>query len=426
MKICFETFGCRLNKAEALQREADCIAAGMEITDGHKDADLIVVRGCSVTSKAQRECEKLIEHLHRKYPTTPIKIEGCLDPDKFQALPKLPEVPEVPDVPTLPIRTARAYLKVQDGCSGKCTFCIVPKFRGASKSVPFDDLLEKARQFIGAGYHEIVMTGCNLSLYASGGKRLPELVSALAAISPQCRIRLGSLEPGQCAMETVEAMAEAKNVCRFLHVPVQSGSDKILKTMRRPYAVSDMEKLAALAVKRMSLIGLGCDLMTGFPGETESDFQGTVMLLGRLPFSNVHVFPFSSRPGTVAATMGWQIDREVRSQRAHRLLTLAAAKREDFAKRFVGKVVEIVSERNSRCCGWSGEYLYCKVPETTAPRKSLVRVLVTGVMRGTVLEGRFTRALSSSARGRGSLPSTRRVSAEDQHARSASTHCAWS
>ena len=413
MKICFETFGCRLYKAEALQVEADCIAAGMEITDAHADADLIIVRGCSVTSRAQHECERLIEHLHRKYPATPIKVEGCFDPKNLPKLPDLPDVPKPPGPDSVPCRTARAYLKVQDGCSGKCTFCIVPKFRGASTSVPFDELLGKALRFIDAGYREIVVTGCNLSLYASGGRRLPELLSALAALSPQCRIRLGSVEPGKCAIETVEAMAEARNVCRFLHVPVQSGSDKILKAMRRPYAVSDMEKLAALAVKRMPLIGLGCDLMAGFPGETESDFQDSVTLLGRIPFSNVHVFPFSSRPGTVAATMGWQVDRGVRSQRAHRLVTLSDIKRKEFARRFVGKVVELVSEKKSRCSGWSGEYLYCRIPKTTAPRKSLVRMIVTCVMRDAVLEGRFTRALSSSARGRGSLPSTPRASEED-------------
>ena len=413
MKICFETFGCRLNKAEALQREADCIAAGMEITDSHKDADLIIVRGCSVTSRAQHDCERLIDHLHRKYPATPIKVEGCFDPKNLPKLPDLPDVPNPLTPDNVPQRTARAYLKVQDGCSGKCTFCIVPKFRGASKSVPFDELLDKTRRFIDVGYREIIVTGCNLSLYASSGKRLPELVSALASLSPKCRIRLGSVEPGECAMETVEAMAEAKNVCHFLHVPVQSGSDKILKAMRRPYVVSDMDKLAMLAVKRMPLIGLGCDLMTGFPGESDDDFRATMMLLGRLPFSNVHVFPFSARTGTIAATMGWQIDKEVRSQRARRLVALASAKREAFARRFVGKVVEIVSERKSECRGWSGEYLYCRIPKTTAPRKSLVRMIVTGVMRDAVLSGRFTRALSSSGRGRGSLPSTPRASAED-------------
>lgn len=413
MKICFETFGCRLNKAEALQMEADCLAAGMETTESHNDADLIVVRGCSVTSKAQRECERLIEHLHRKYPATPIKVEGCLDRKNLPKLPDLPELPDMSNTSGVPIRTARAYLKVQDGCSGKCAFCIVPKFRGPSASVPFGELLDKARRFIDAGYLEIVVTGCSLSLYASDGKRLPELVSALAALSPKCRIRLGSVEPGQCAMETVEAMAEAKNICRFLHVPVQSGSDKILKAMRRSYAVSDVDKLVALAERRMPLIGLGCDLMTGFPGETDPDFMDTMMLLGRLPFSNVHVFPFSARPGTIAATMGFQVDREVRLQRARRLATVAVAKREAFARRFVGKVVEIVVERNSECSGWSGEYLYCTIPKTTAPRKSLVRMIVTGVMRDAVLAGRFTRASSSSIRVRGSLPSTRRASAED-------------
>ena len=413
MKICLETFGCRLNKAEALQQEADFVAAGMEITDRHGDADMIVVRGCSVTSRAQHDCERLIDHLRRKYPKTPIRIEGCLSADRFKNLPEIPEIDMTRDGEEVPVRTARAYLKVQDGCSGRCAFCIVPKFRGASTSVPFDELLDRARRFIDAGYREIVMTGCNLSLYASGGKRLPELVSALASVSPGCRIRIGSVEPGRCAMDTVEAMAGTRNVCRFLHVPIQSGSDKILKAMRRPYAVSDIEELASLVQERMPLAGLGCDIMTGFPGESNADFTKTLTLFGRLPFSNAHIFPFSARPDTAAAAMGWQIDRGIRSSRAHRLAVLAEAKRAAFARRFAGKVVEIVSERTSECSGWSGEYLYCRIPNTTAPRKSLVSMVVTGVMRDAVLTGRLIRASSSSGRVRGSLPSTRRASEED-------------
>ena len=376
MKVCFETFGCRLNKAEALQMEADYLADGWEVTTKHSDANLFVVRGCSVTARAQYECEKLIAHLKRRYPAAGIKICGCLSNASKPSKTSKPSKPSEPSKP-LPTRTARAYLKVQDGCAGKCTFCIVPKFRGESRSEPFTDLLDRARRFIDAGYHEIVVTGCNLSLYASEGKRLPDLVSALAGLDTGCRIRLGSLEPGVCAQETVHAMAESPNVCRFLHLPVQSGSNKVLLAMQRPYAVKDVEETATLAAELMPDLGLGCDLMTGFPGESELDFAATKGLLKRLPFVHAHVFPFSERPGTIAAGFPHPLAKDIRSARARLLADVMRSKRQKFAKTFVGKTVEIVVEDEKTGRGWTGEYLPCKPLSGSFVRKSIARVFVT-------------------------------------------------
>jgi len=391
MKVCFETFGCRLNKAEALQQEADYLAAGWELAEKHSDADLFVVRGCSVTARAQRDCERLIEHLKRKYPAKPIRIEGCLEKPLLQRLRPGLQPHSVPQSPeNTPVRTARAYLKAQDGCSGKCSFCIVPRFRGSSKSTPFPDLMDKARRFIDAGYREIVLTGCNLALYASEGKRLPELVASLADIAEgaSARIRIGSLEPGACALETVHAMVGRRGVCRFLHIPVQSGSDRILGAMRRGYTVDDVEELAGTAVRLIQNLGLGCDLMTGFPDESEFDFKATMGLLKRIPFSNAHVFPFSERPGTLAAALPGPIDKTVRSRRAHSLAEIASEKRLKFARRFIGRTVEVVSERDSKCSGWTAEYLYCK-SVSPVPRKSLVKIFVTSIHRDATLEGRL-------------------------------------
>ena len=373
MKVCFETFGCRLNKAEALQMEADYLADGWEVTAKHSDANLFVVRGCSVTARAQYECEKLIAHLKRHYPAAGIKICGCLSNASKPSKPSEPSEPSKP----LPTRTARAYLKVQDGCAGKCTFCIVPKFRGESRSEPFTDLLGRAKRFIDAGYHEIVVTGCNLALYASEGKRLPDLVSALAGLDTGCRIRLGSLEPGACAQETSHAMAEAPNVCRFLHLPVQSGANKILLAMQRPYVVKDVEETATLAAKLMPDLGLGCDLMTGFPGESELDFAATRGLLKRLPFVHAHVFPFSERPGTLAAGFPRPILKDIRSARARLLAAEMRSKRRKFAKTFIGKTVEIVVEDEKTGRGWTGEYLPCEPLSGSFVRKSIARVFVT-------------------------------------------------
>ncbi len=385
MKVCFETFGCRLNKAEALQMEAEYLSRGWELIDTHSEADLFVVRGCSVTARAQHECEKLLAHLRRRYPTTPIRVCGCID-EAHKALKKLSAAdsnrPQSTDVEqsasqAIPTRTARAYLKVQDGCAGKCTFCIVPKFRGASVSMHFNEVLDRARRFIDAGYHEIVVTGCNLSLYASGNKRLPELLADLAELSTDCRIRLGSLEPGACALETVSVFAEHANICRYLHIPAQSGSNRILMAMRRPYLTHDVDALVAAATERMPLIGLSCDLMTGFPDETEIDFNATRGLILRNPFSNAHIFPYSRRPGTLAAAFGDQVPHDVRSARAHELSRIMREARRRFARKFVGKTVEIVVEEKDKTVGWTSEYLRCKSVSGKVQRKSSAHIFVT-------------------------------------------------
>ena len=407
MNVCFETFGCRLNKAEALQMEADYLAKGWELTTKHKDANLFVVRGCSVTSTAQRECERLIEHLKRKYPLVPIRICGCLDRKRLHDLgldmqqqtdtlvrsvrPVNRKASPPADGEALPTRTARAYLKVQDGCAGRCAFCIVPKFRGQSVSIPLEKLTDKAKRFIDAGYHEIVVTGCNLSLYASDGKRLPELLSALAELDAAgCRIRLGSLEPGSVALDTVQAMAAHANICRFLHIPIQSGSSIMLRAMGRPYSPRDVEQLVRTARKLMPTIGIGCDLMTGFPGESHLDHLATLGMANRLQFSNAHVFPYSKRPNTPASLLDNQVPHEVRLARARELIKLTRKARENFAKSFIGKTVEIVVEDAEKSAGWTGEYLRCRPLAETAERKSLARIIVTKTTQDR-LYGRLAR-----------------------------------
>ena len=379
MKVCFETFGCRLNRAEALDQEAEYLAAGWELTDSHSDADIIVVRGCSVTRRAQRECEHLIAHIRKKYPLKRLLIEGCLATShtaKIAVQHALGALHKTTDVVPVPTRTARAYLKVQDGCAGKCSFCIVPKFRGQSKSVDFDAVLDKAKRFIDAGYHEIVVTGCNLSLYASGGKRLPELLAALAALSPDCRIRLGSLEPSDVAIDVVATMAGNSNVCRFMHIPVQSASNRILSAMKRPYLMKDVRDLVCAIRKQIPDAGIGCDLMTGFPSEGDLDFMATRGMLERDPFSRVHVFPYSERPGTPAAALPHVVPPEIRKARARDLSLIADKKRTAFATHFIGKATDIVVEDEDTCSGWTSEYLWCSCPNTHLPRKSLVAVRI--------------------------------------------------
>ena len=380
MKVRFETFGCRLNRAEALQREADFLAAGWERVDDFMDADLVVVRGCSVTSKAQTECERLIARIRRKRPDAKVLVEGCLH-DKGDDDDPLPPS----DGSALPKRTARAFLKAQDGCSCHCSFCIVPQFRGEPQSMPFDNLLRRAERLRDeGGYGEIVLTGCNLSLYASGGKRLPDLVAALAALGG-FRLRLGSIEPGAVAEETVAAAAESPNVCRSLHLAVQSASNAVLRAMRRPYGTQELESLLSRIGALLPDCGLGCDIMTGFPGETELDFRLSAAFVARHRFSNVHAFPFSRRPGTVAAALPRQCDHDTRSKRAHEIAAIARRIRADFATALRNREVEIVVEDEENVAGWTGEYLWCTVPTAKSgdfPRKSIRRVRVVSAESG--------------------------------------------
>ena len=370
MKVCFETFGCRLNRAEALEEEAKYLARGWELTASHKDAQLIVVRGCSVTARAQRDCERLVAHIRGKYPLKRVLVTGCLPGAKkdyavreFAARAARGAAPgAAPAATPVPLRTARAYLKVQDGCSGRCAFCIVPQFRGKATSVPREEVLARAQAFLDAGYRELVVTGCNLAQYNDAGCTLDKL---LAALSDRCggtaRIRLGSLEPGPVARETVRLMAARANICRFLHVPVQSGSDRILTAMRRPYLRRDVEDLVKEATELMPGLGLGCDVMTGFPDEMENDFMSTRLLLSRLPFTKAHVFPFSERPGTVAATLPNAVPKEIRSLRAHELAELVDEQRTRYVKRFKGRTVRVVVEDEKTLAGWTSEYVWCQV-----------------------------------------------------------------
>ena len=390
MNVCFETFGCRLNRAETLNMEALFLANGWKKTKRHSDADLIIVRGCSVTARAQRDTEKYIDGLRAKYPSKRIFTTGCLinkTPDAMiDAAMRATTTPENFISEAIPTTTARAYLKVQDGCNGNCSYCIVPKFRGKSISEDFNSVITKAKKFISCGYTEIVLTGCNLSLYLSNGKRLADLMAELATLeSDGHRIRLGSLEPFPGANDVIDVMAEHENICRFLHIPIQSASNRILVEMHRPYKISDLNKLINYATSKIPNLGLGCDVIAGFPTESDYDFNATFEFVKRHPFTNIHAFPYSERPGTMAVKIQPSIPRQIRSERARQLTALVAEKRNHFAKKFKRREVEVVIENAATLSGWTSEYLWCtsRSPnilrtskQKSLSRKSIVKMIV--------------------------------------------------
>ena len=392
MKVAFVTFGCRLNRAESLDLEARYRAAGHEIIDldmasretggplpiAANIPDLILVRGCSVTAKAQRDCEKAIANLHTRFPLTEIRPLGCLP--NAQATGTVP-----PNMETIPMQTSRAYLKIQDGCNGKCAFCIVPHFRGAPVSVPFREIMVRTKAFLEAGYREIVLTGCNISLYKSEGHILASLLGVLAELGTvPMRIRIGSVEPGKGCEKILDVMANHPNICKFLHLSLQSGSDRILKRMKRPYNIGLVDRFCTMARERLGPdLALGADVITGFPGETDEDFAATREFLVQHAFSKLHVFPYSERPGTPAATMDGALPRSVRLVRARNLTALGRVQRAAFAQTFLGREVEVCVERGGEH-GWTDAYLPCKW-KGPAERRSLVRMRVIATSDDTLL-----------------------------------------
>lgn len=379
MTYAFVTFGCRLNRAEALEMEARARAAGHAVVtvSERERPDVIVVRGCAVTAKAQRDCERAIETLRMRYPGSRIQVTGCLPGAEPVEIPGADRARPAPSD-----QTSRAYLKIQDGCAGRCAFCTVPLFRGAPRSVPFAEVLASARRFLEAGFREIVLTGCNLALYREAGKGLADVLAEVASLGGDHRVRLGSLEPGICDRAVLDTMAAHANICRFLHVSVQSGSGAVLARMNRPYGLDVLEALCAGARRRLGAsLALGCDVITGFPGETESDFDATRQLIQRHAFSNLHVFPYSERPGTAAAEMDRVVPVAVRRSRAQELIRIGRGQRAAFAASFRNQTVQVCVERGGTG-GWTEAYLRGRFEDGAVfPRRKLVTARVTGVER---------------------------------------------
>ena len=283
--------------------------------------------------------------------------------------------------------TTRALVKVQDGCDFFCSYCIVPYARGRSTSLPLGDIVDNVRRLTAHGYREVVLTGANLGCYQDQAHGLPELVEALQALPDLWRIRISSIEISTSETVVLEAMAGSDKLCRFLHLPVQSGDDDVLRRMRRRYDTAALRRLVASAVDRLPTLGLGADIIVGFPGESEAAFANTRRLIEDLPFSNLHVFPYSPRPGTPAADMPDQVPVPIRKTRAAELIALGRRKREAFAASFVGQSVEVLVERtdaDGRHRGWTSEYVEVRFHDADAGVNDLVRLTPTST-DGTML-----------------------------------------
>jgi threonylcarbamoyladenosine tRNA methylthiotransferase MtaB len=401
MRIAIKTLGCRLNQAESAELAARFQARGFEVVPFGADCDACLIHSCAVTAAAERESVRLSRAARRRCPSATIVLAGCVAETASSNLadrsgadwvvpqkekPDLPEKmaarfglaphfgPKAEGVAPL-FDSTRALLRVQDGCSFCCAYCIVPRARGPSRSRPMNAIVAEARLLADRGHKEIVLTGANLGTWQDGERNLIHLLERIERIEGIARLRVGSVEPATIELPLIAFMANSAKLCRYLHMPMQSGDDGILASMGRRYTVGHYRAVLEKALSLMPLVGLGTDIVTGFPGESDSAFRNTKALVESYPFSNLHVFPYSERPETRAVSMPDSVPPLVRRGRARELILLGENLRQAFARRHVGRTVTVLVERqtrDNRAVGWTGEYLEAILSETPAAPKRVV------------------------------------------------------
>ncbi len=399
--VSFKTIGCRLNQAETATMTATFAEAGYQVVPHGQPANVAVIHGCAITGKAERDSLRAVRQVRRAAPGTITILAGCsaetrlkiraesdeadlvigqagkfsipgtlhrLYPARFPAPARLAEEA----APLLPVfETLRAFVKVQDGCDFRCAYCVVPETRGNPVSRTIPDVVEEVRRLADSGFKEIVLTGANLGCYRDKSRRLVDLVQAIEDIPAVARIRLSSIEITTAERSIVDLMSASRKLCPFLHIPLQSGNDGVLAAMGRRYNVTAFRRAIDYAMNRIPDLGLGTDLIVGFPGEDQRAFENTVQLVRDLPFSNLHVFPFSRRAGTRADGLPGHLPAAVKKARVRILRDIGAAQRGVFAAGFAGKTVEALIEHVDKAGaahGWTGQYLEAVIPGTSLRR----------------------------------------------------------
>lgn len=385
-KFIIHTLGCRLNQAESDQIIQKLYEQGFSFALKDEPADLCIINTCAVTHESEVKCRKIIRRTINKYPNSIVVVIGCYVEKDIETLKSIAGIDLVVDnknklkwfsfipstklnkplilveeewsndtlvfdpiLPATPIPGFhRANVKVQEGCSGSCAYCIIPRLRGPSRSRPLDDVLNEIEWRLESGIKEIVITGVNIGNYEWEGKKLLHLLDTIFyRFKPkyQFRIRLSSIELNTLNDDYLYRMRDPEYpLVPYLHIPLQSGCNAILKSMNRPYRREEYEDFVVKAVDSVPDIGISADVMVGFPGETEEYFEDTLNFLDQLPIYFIHVFPFSPREGTPACSMRNKIAPEEIDRRVKKLLELSKAKREIFYSRNIGKTREVLIE----------------------------------------------------------------------------------
>ncbi len=416
------TLGCKLNYAETSAIGKQFLDRGYQIVELGEPADVCVINTCSVTARANRECRQIIRRALRTPDNPVVVVTGCyaqLEREEvasingvdfvlgsrekssiFDHIGTLAKAP-APRVLVSDIAAAddfgpawsteagsrtRAYLKVQDGCDYNCSFCTIPLARGKSRSLPADDVCAQARDLTRMGYREIVLTGVNVGDYGrKSGTRLLDLLLALSSVPGLARLRISSIEPNLLTDEIIRMVADHPVMCKHFHIPLQSGSDGILHAMRRRYTTAHYAALVQKVREQIPDCGIGVDVIVGFPGETDEQFEETYRFLNELPVSYLHVFTYSERPNTPAATYSGSVPPAARSKRNEMLRMLSVKKREAFYRTMVGRKVTVLTETDvegDRRFGFTDNYVKVAIPAVGVEDNVLLDALVEDVEFG--------------------------------------------
>lgn len=380
------TLGCRLNQAETSILGEGLRRKGFELVEFGQPTDVLILNTCSVTEDAERTSRYLIRKTLKHSPHAFIAVTGCYAQTGMESLTQqsgidlivgqqfkmdlpayLPPPHELRKRPAAEVHhtktisradfelpyfaetdSTRALLKIQDGCSAMCSFCIIPFARGHERSRKLDDMLSEVRSLTAGGYKEIVLTGVNIGQYKQQGVDFCTMLRRLDQITDLERIRISSIEPTTVTDELLDLLASSKKFCPYLHIPLQSGDDEILQAMNRRHTIKEYRALIDRAFAKIPDLGLGTDLMVGFPGETEMAFQNTLAIAADLPFSYLHVFPYSARPGTAATRLKQRVPSALVKKRTELLLELDRTKRLAFHNKQIGKTVSVLFEAGTR------------------------------------------------------------------------------
>ena len=418
-RVAFLTLGCKVNQYDSDAMRSLFLRRGYTAAEGDEEADVYVINTCSVTSVGDKKSRQTLRRIRRAHPHAVIAAAGCyaqLAPEEVaktgcdvivgnqdrhrivdfveeaargrtvDAVQDIMQVSEFEDLTVDPEgeEKTRAFIKVQEGCDNYCTYCIIPYARGRLKSRRQEDALREAARLAEKGYREIVLTGIHLGNYGRDlhdGTTLSSLVSALLAIPGIARIRLGSIESVELSDELIRIIQTEDRVCSHLHLPIQSGSDAVLRRMNRHYRLQEFKDLIAGLREKVPGIALTTDLIVGFPGETEELFEETLETLRELRFSGIHVFPYSRRSGTPAASYPDQVPQAVKKDRVHRVEALEKDISRAFRSAFVGKTVRVLAEeeKDGLFEGLSDEYIRVSLTGAQVRRGGLYRVRVTAV-----------------------------------------------
>jgi threonylcarbamoyladenosine tRNA methylthiotransferase MtaB len=440
--VAFHTLGCKVNHYETEAIWQLFKQEGYERTDFESASDVYIINTCTVTNTGDKKSRQVIRRAIRKNPDAVICVTGCYaqtSPAEIMAIPgvdivvgtqdrvKMLEyieqykqerqpinavgnimknrVYEELDVPAFTDRT-RASLKIQEGCNNFCTFCIIPWARGLMRSRDPQEVIRQAQQLVDAGYKEIVLTGIHTGGYGEDMKdyNLAMLLRDLEAqVKGLKRLRISSIEASQITDEVIEVMDKSEVVVRHLHIPLQSGSNTVLKRMRRKYTMEFFAERLDRLKEALPGLAVTSDVIVGFPGETEEEFMETYNFIKEHKFSELHVFPYSKRTGTPAARMEDQIDEEVKNERVHRLISLSDQLAKEYASQFENEVLEVIPEEiykedpeSGLYVGYTDNYLKVVFPASEEMVGKIVKVKISKAGY-PFNEGQFVRVVDEDA-----------------------------